>query len=36
VALGVGAVVFGALFWALRAAFRRASGGLSFKAGLRF
>ena len=36
VALGVGAVVFGGLFWALRAAFRRASGGLSFKAGLRF
>jgi hypothetical protein len=36
VALGVGAVVFAGLFWALRAAFRRASGGLSFKAGLRF
>ena len=36
VALAVGAVVFGGLFWALRVAFRRASGGLSFKAGLRF
>ena len=36
VALGVGAVVFVGSFLALRAAFRRASGGLSFKAGLRF
>ena len=36
VALGAGVVVFAAAFWALRAAFRRASGGLSFKAGLRF
>jgi hypothetical protein len=36
VALGVGAVVFAGSFLALRAAFRRASGGLSFKAGLRF
>ena len=36
VALGGGVVVFAAAFWALRAAFRRASGGLSFRAGLRF
>ena len=35
VALAAGAVVFAGLFWALRAAFRRASGGLSFRAGLR-
>ena len=36
VALVAGVVTFAAAFWALRAAFRRASGGLSFKAGLRF
>lgn len=35
VALAVGAVVFAALFFALRAAFRKASGGLTFRAGLR-
>ncbi len=35
VALAVGAAVFAGLFFALRAAFRKASGGLSFKAGLR-
>jgi hypothetical protein len=33
VCLGVGAVLFAAVFVALRGAFRRASGGLSFKAG---
>src|SRR5688500_5328628 len=33
VCLGVGAVLFAATFVALRGAFRRASGGLSFKAG---
>ena len=35
VALGVGAVVFGLSFIALRRAFKRASGGLTFKAGRR-
>ena len=33
VSLGGGAIVFAAAFLGLRAAFRRASGGLSFKAG---